>query len=96
MQARYVILRVLLEAGGGLVGVSGERVELDRAKILSVGRPAIAAFLQKLNVYKVPPATKHPKIVLAMVLRQLLIAQHSPKICKLLTRLDGPDGSAES
>ncbi len=53
MQARYVILRVLLEAGGGLVGVSGERIELDRAKILSVGRPAIAAFLQKLNVYKV-------------------------------------------
>ncbi len=53
MQARYVILRVLLEAGGGLVRVGEERIELDRARILSVGRPAIAAFLQKLNVYKV-------------------------------------------
>ncbi len=61
MQARYVILRVLLEAGGGLVGVSGERIALDRAKILSVGRPAIAAFLQKLNVYKVASRKPAPE-----------------------------------
>jgi hypothetical protein len=53
MQARYAILRVLLEAGQGLVSVSSEKVALDRSKILSVGRPAIGSFLQKLNVYKV-------------------------------------------
>ena len=53
MQARYAILRVLLEAGQGLVSLSTQKVELDRSKILSVGRPAIGAFLQKLNVYKV-------------------------------------------
>jgi len=56
MQARYVILRVLLEAGGGLVSIQGEGegavVSLDRSKILTVGREAIGAFLTKLNVYK--------------------------------------------
>jgi len=61
MNARYVILRVLLEAGEGLVKIekfTGEdgkpdvRVILDRAKILSVGKPAIGNFLRKLQVYK--------------------------------------------
>ncbi|XP_059174318.1 dipeptidyl peptidase 3-like isoform X2 [Physella acuta] len=61
MNARFVILRVLLEAGEGLVKVekfTGEdgkpdlRVVLDRAKINSVGKPAIGAFLRKLQVYK--------------------------------------------
>lgn len=59
MNARFVILRVLLEAGEGLVKVekfTGEdgkpdlRVVLDRAKINSVGKPAIGAFLRKLQV----------------------------------------------
>ena len=59
MNARYVILRVLLEAGEGLVKIekfTGEdgkpdvRVILDRAKILSVGKPAIGNFLRKLQV----------------------------------------------
>ena len=61
MQARYVILRVLLEAGEGLVtiqkfvGADGNpdlAVELDRAKIPTVGRKAIGAFLLKLQGYK--------------------------------------------
>eukprot|EP00281_Chroomonas_sp_CCMP1168_P025009 CAMPEP_0206228978 /NCGR_PEP_ID=MMETSP0047_2-20121206/9450_1 /ASSEMBLY_ACC=CAM_ASM_000192 /TAXON_ID=195065 /ORGANISM="Chroomonas mesostigmatica_cf, Strain CCMP1168" /LENGTH=709 /DNA_ID=CAMNT_0053652243 /DNA_START=52 /DNA_END=2181 /DNA_ORIENTATION=+ len=56
MQARYVILRVLLEAGQGLVALNGKGadtvVSLDRGKILSVGRSAIGDFLLKLNVYK--------------------------------------------
>lgn len=63
MQARYAILRVLLEAGHGLVSVSSERVMLDRSKILSVGRPAIGNFLQKLNVYKVQSLPCPKKIV---------------------------------
>ena len=59
MQARFVILRVLLEAGESLVtltertGEDGKPdlvVTLDRSKIKSVGRPAIAAFLRKLQV----------------------------------------------
>ena len=59
MQARYVILRVLLEAGEGLVqltSVTGSDskpdvlIKLDRDKIVSVGRPAIGNFLRKLQV----------------------------------------------
>lgn len=61
MQARYVILRVLLEAGEKLVqlasvtGSDGKPdvlISLDRTKIESVGRPAIGNFLRKLQVYK--------------------------------------------
>ena len=61
MQARYVILRVLLEAGGGLLtlqrgaGADGEpdvRVQLRRELIASTGREAIGAFLLKLQVHK--------------------------------------------
>ncbi|KAM4721458.1 dipeptidyl peptidase 3 [Rhinophrynus dorsalis] len=61
MQARFVIFRVLLEAGDNfvtvtqLVGADGRpdvQVTLNRDKILSVGRPAIQLFLQKLQVFK--------------------------------------------
>ncbi|XP_074660218.1 dipeptidyl peptidase 3-like isoform X2 [Tubulanus polymorphus] len=61
MQARHVILRVLLEAGEGLVtlnktvGEDGDPdllIQLDRSKISSVGKPAIGKFLRKLQVYK--------------------------------------------
>ncbi|KAM4620942.1 dipeptidyl peptidase 3 isoform 2-T2 [Polymixia lowei] len=61
MQARYVILRVLLEAGEGLVGleeVTGQdgkpdaRITLDRSKIHTVGKTAIHRFLCKLQVCK--------------------------------------------
>ena len=61
MNARYVILRVLLEAGEGLVqvvrrtGSDGKpdlEVLLDRSKVQTVGKAAIGAFLTKLQVYK--------------------------------------------
>lgn len=61
MNARYVILRVLLEAGEGLVqivrrtGSDGKpdlEVLLDRSKVQTVGKTAIGAFLTKLQVYK--------------------------------------------
>eukprot|EP01027_Heterolobosea_sp_BB2_P001330 GEZU01002034.1.p1 GENE.GEZU01002034.1~~GEZU01002034.1.p1 ORF type:complete len:228 (-),score=98.48 GEZU01002034.1:314-997(-) len=58
MQARYGILRVLLEAGQGLVeidrsnGLENATVKLDRSKILSVGFPAIGEYLRKTQVYK--------------------------------------------
>ena len=59
MQARYVILRVLLENAKGLVsidcitGSDGKPdivIKLDRTKIESLGRPAIGDFLMKLQV----------------------------------------------
>uniref|UniRef100_A0A8C5DX93 Dipeptidyl peptidase 3 n=1 Tax=Gouania willdenowi TaxID=441366 RepID=A0A8C5DX93_GOUWI len=61
MQARFVILRVLLEVGEGLVGlkeVTGQdgkpdiRITLDRSKISTVGKDAIHRFLCKLQVFK--------------------------------------------
>jgi dipeptidyl-peptidase-3 len=60
MQARYVILRVLLEAGNDLVMVEkltnptdGEAdliISLDRSKINTTGKEAIGNFLRKLQV----------------------------------------------
>lgn len=59
MQARFVILRVLMEAGEGLVSmeeVTGQdgkpdaTVRLDRSKIHTVGKNAIHRFLCKLQV----------------------------------------------
>jgi len=63
MNARYVILRVLMEAGEGLVEIKrlpaaeGEEVDnaeiiLNRGLIATVGRKAIEKFLRKLNIYK--------------------------------------------
>lgn len=59
MQARYVILRVLLEGAGGLVslerttGSNGKPdivVKLDRTKIETLGKKAIGDFLRKIQV----------------------------------------------
>ena len=63
MQARYVILRVLLEAGEGLVtletptnpddGQPDLLLKLDRSKINSVGKKAIGDFLAKIQVREI-------------------------------------------
>ncbi|XP_048851050.1 dipeptidyl peptidase 3 isoform X2 [Brienomyrus brachyistius] len=61
MQARFVILRVLLEAADGFVtleectgsdGRPDALIALDRAKIHTVGKSAIQRFLCKLQVHK--------------------------------------------
>lgn len=62
MQARYSILRVFLDAGGDFCQIKSPNgdakdpddleIYLDRGKILSHGRPAVEAYLQKLHIYK--------------------------------------------
>merc|ERR1719244_2026928 len=60
-QARFVIMQVMLEAGQEFLTikeVTGEDgapdllLTMDREKVMTVGQPAIASFLQKLQVYK--------------------------------------------
>ena len=58
-QARFSILKTFLEAGNGFLelkhaedDLSDLTINLDRSKILSVGRPAVEKYLQKLHVYK--------------------------------------------
>jgi len=60
-QARFVIMQVMLEAGQDFltikecVGEDGKPdmiITMDRSKIQTVGQPAVAAFLQKLQIYK--------------------------------------------
>jgi dipeptidyl-peptidase III len=56
-QGRYVLMRVMLEAGQGLLVIEPDAqgrfiVTLDRTKIESVGRPAIGKFLTQLGVHK--------------------------------------------
>jgi len=61
MNARFVILGVMMEAGEGfctvkqVTGADGEPdllLSMDRSKLESVGAPAISKFLTKLQVYK--------------------------------------------
>lgn len=59
MQARFSILKTFLDAGDGFCAVYTDQddpddltVRIDRSKILTHGRPAVEAYLQKLHVYK--------------------------------------------
>ena len=60
MQARYSILKTFLDAAGGSFckleyaaeDLSDLTIHLDRSKILTHGRPAVEAYLQKLHIYK--------------------------------------------
>ena len=60
MQARFSILRTFLDASGDFCKLdysdsetlSDLKIKLDRNKILSHGRPAVEAYLQKVHVYK--------------------------------------------
>ncbi|KAI1105219.1 putative dipeptidylpeptidase III [Jackrogersella minutella] len=58
-QARFSILKCFLEAGDDFCkldytgdDLSGLKINLDRSKILTVGRKAVGDYLQKLHIYK--------------------------------------------
>nr|XP_030689336.1 dipeptidyl peptidase 3 isoform X3 [Globicephala melas] len=72
MQARFVILRVLLEAGEGLVTVTpttgsdgrpDAQVHLDRNKIRTVGKPALERFLRRLQAQKYSFLSMRPQLL---------------------------------
>ncbi|KAL9101708.1 MAG: hypothetical protein Q9163_003073 [Psora crenata] len=60
MQARFSILKTFLEAGADFCQLdyndedelSDLTIKLDRAKIITHGRPAVEKYLQKLHIYK--------------------------------------------
>jgi len=59
MQARFSILRTFLDAGKEFCSLdytkedlSDLTIKIDRGKILSMGRPAVETYLQKLHIYK--------------------------------------------
>jgi dipeptidyl-peptidase-3 len=59
MQARFSILQVFLQVGEGFCTIKANEddlsdltINIDRSKILTVGRPAVEKYLQKLHVYK--------------------------------------------
>jgi len=89
MQARYVILNVLREAGHNFVEIKeGPIVILDKTKIESVGRKAIGDFLLKIMVYKatanVDEANKlygHYSTVTEeyLALRKIVLAEKKPR-----------------
>lgn len=72
MQARHAILKVFLSAGPEFCRLDYETnsadgsitdltIHLDRSKIESHGRPAVAKFLQKLQVFKATADLKNGK-----------------------------------
>ena len=59
MQARYSILKTFLDAGDSFCRLDGKNddlsdltIHLDRNKILTHGRPAVEAYLQRLHIFK--------------------------------------------
>ena len=88
MQARYVILQVLLEEDG-LVKVTevtasdGQPdllIQLDRQKIPTTGKAAIASFLQKLQVGNMLYSGSSKKMFLTQEQRYTHTHAHTPHL----------------
>jgi len=92
MQGRYAIMQVMLRAGNGLLEIkrseNNAEIILNRDKIESVGRPAVAKFLLELMIYKstadVQAATKFYDDYTAvddefLKLREIVLALKKPR-----------------
>ncbi|TFJ82224.1 hypothetical protein NSK_006553 [Nannochloropsis salina CCMP1776] len=109
MQARFCILRVLLEAGKGLVTLApdeekGLTVSLDRTKILEVGVPAVADFLRRIQVYKSTADVEQARSMYVdtysqvpahlLALRQVVLAKKKERPLFVQPHLELPPGEA--
>jgi len=110
MQARYSILRTFLDAGPEFASLdytkddlSDLTIKIDRNKILSIGRPAVEKYLQKLHIYKstadVEGGTKmynditHVDDFFAEKLRPAVLAKKTPrKVFVQANTVVGDDG----
>lgn len=114
MQARYSILRTFLDAGDSFCRLESQMedlsdltVHLDRNKILTHGRPAVEAYLQKLHVFKSTAAVEAGRALYEKMtsvegefwtdkVRGVVLAKKSPrKVFVMVNTVEVAEGKVE-